>query len=549
MAGNPVEKIRAMLASDAPERQIAAAIVLGAIGARDAATCDALARAVDGGIPPVQRHALEALARLASGGTARKLMPRVLAGLASRDEAVRRAAAEAALAFAAGGSADSAVAAVRARLAEATDPTERRGLEEVLGRVGGKDAFAALLTALDTSDAEASRAAALAVRQRLKEASAREKASYLAQVTKLLSAKVPARGKAGPSPALRAGALKNPRLSRGPRRHPDAAHLRARQAAGGGRAGGGDRRAAVHGPRQGRREGPRGARRARGAGRPRAGPRGAVLARHPRAADGAGRAPAQAGGAGRAGARAAGNRAAGPDRRSGGGRRPGGGADRHPDRVRAEAAATALAARPDGAFALGRALPETRDPERAALLARLLRPRARAVAEGGAAGKKLTRALVADAVARIGRGGPGADATLALARDLDRGCRRRRAAGARRQGPEEGPRGGAAVLRMVGHAADATAEDGYALAAAELRAGRRDEALTIVAQLTNRGFDLASALRRDRTLAPEQRYQLGFALVERRHPAGEEVLTNLAASGRSKLATMAKAKLKSAGLV
>src|SRR5262249_41654648 len=66
-------------------------------------------------------------------------------------------------------------------------------------------------------------------------------------------------------------------------------------------------------------------------------------------------------------------------------------------------------------------------------------------------------------------------------------------------------------------------------------------------QLLDRGFDLAAALRKDRHLDPEQRYQIGFALIERRNPAGEEILSDLAGSGRSKVAAMAKAKLKSAG--
>jgi hypothetical protein len=56
-------------------------------------------------------------------------------------------------------------------------------------------------------------------------------------------------------------------------------------------------------------------------------------------------------------------------------------------------------------------------------------------------------------------------------------------------------------------------------------------------------------MRRDRALTPEQRYQIGFHLIERRLPAGEEVLADLAGGGRNKIATMAKAKLKSAGYV
>ena len=137
---------------------------------------------------------------------------------------------------------------------------------------------------------------------------------------------------------------------------------------------------------------------------------------------------------------------------------------------------------------------------------------------------------------------------MPLAREIDRdatGAGLRALAG-KLQKRKDGE-GALALLRLVGHGSDATPDDGYALAAAELRAGRRDEALAIVQQLVERGFDVAAALRRDRLLSPEQRYQVGFVLVERRHPAGEEVLSDLARAGRNKIATMAKAKLKSAG--
>src|SRR6185312_10308700 len=118
---------------------------------------------------------------------------------------------------------------------------------------------------------------------------------------------------------------------------------------------------------------------------------------------------------------------------------------------------------------------------------------------------------------------------------------------AARQQKRKNPSRALDVLRLLGQSAEATADDGYALASAELRAGRRDEALVICGQLLDRGFDLGAALRKDRQLDPEQRYQIGFALVERRVAAGEEILADLAASGRSKVASMAKAKLKSAG--
>jgi len=75
MADQLIHKILGLLSSEAHERQIAAAIVLGEIGARGEAVTAALAATVAGGIPPVQRHALEALARLASGKAARKALP------------------------------------------------------------------------------------------------------------------------------------------------------------------------------------------------------------------------------------------------------------------------------------------------------------------------------------------------------------------------------------------------------------------------------------------------------------------------------------------
>ncbi len=541
MATPETRKIVALLDSEAHERQIAAAIVLGEIGARDAATLNALSAAVARGIPPVQRHALDALGRLGAGAGARRAMPAVLAGLAARDEAVRRAAVDAAIAIG-----DEAIASVRARLGDAVDPTERRALEEVLGRVGGKDAFKALLAALDTPDVEAARAAALAVRQQVKEASAREKGAYLTELTKMLKARG-AGARKGKAVGLVSGGLKILGFLEDPAAVPTLL----------GFARDGKQAAAVReeaivalrftargktGPvaaaltELAERATPELARAALyslaslelpAAIAPRL--RKIALGREPERALLAIERLGQIAGAAGADGLAAVLSTTG-------------------DRGRAEAAAAALGARPDGALALGRALAAARDDERVVLLGRLLRPRARALAEAGAAGKKLARTLVGTALARVGRGGPQADALVPLARELDReattdGLRDEAA----KQRKRKNAAGALAILRLVGQSADATADDGYALAAAELAAGRRDEALIICGQLLDRGFDLAAALRRDRQLDPEQRYQVGFALVERRNPAGEEILTDLAAGGRSKIAGMAKAKLKSAG--
>ena len=536
-----IAKIRALLASQAHERQIAAAIVLGEVGAHDAAVIDALAGAAAEGVAPVQRHALEALARLAHGKTARRVIPRLLPCFASREESVRRAAIDAAIAFG-----DEAVTPVRQRLASATDAVERRALEEVLGRVGGKDAFTALLAALETPDPDSARAAALAMRQRVKDATPREKSGYLAQVTKLLRAKGRASKKSA-NPALVAGGLKilgyleDPaalptllafaRDKRQPLPVRDEAIVALRFTARG-KAGARVAPALMELAERAPAELARPALYSMASleipnalvGRLRKLALGAEAERAMLAIERLAQIPAPAAADALAGVLAA-----------------------TADRMRAEAAAGALGARPEGPLALARALLAVRDAERAALLARLLRPRIRALAEGSPAGKKLAKAVLANALTRIGDG-QAADALLPLAREIDRDAASDglRALAARLQKRKDGD-GALEVLRLVGHAADATPDDGYALAAAELRAGRRDEALAIVQQLVERGFDVARALRKDRQVSPEQRYQVGFVLVERRQPAGEEILADLAGAGRNKIATMAKAKLKSAG--
>lgn len=538
-----IRKIVALLETDAHERQIAAAIVLGEVGARQPAVIDALAAVVMRGIPPVQRHALDALARLAAGATAKRAVAAVLSALVARDEAVRAAAVDAAVALG-----DPATSAVRARLAEATDPTERRALEAVLGRSGGRGAFQALLDALDTPNLEGARAAALAVRQRVKEATARERATMLAQVTKLLKARAAAARKPDAPLGLVAGGLKILGYLE------DAASVPtllvfardAKQAAS-------VRQEAIVALRFAARTKPQAAAPALVEIAERAPLELARAALYSLAslAVPAALAPrlqkiATAGEAERA--LLAIERLAQIDGPAGGqalaavlvvaG-----------DRARAEAAAGALGNRPDGAQALARALIDTADADRAALLARLLRPRARDLMAGGPAGRKLGRAIIEAAVARAATG---QDALLPLAREIDRAA----TAAALRTAAAQAQKGrtpdrALPLWRAIGRSPDATPEDGYALAMAELRGGRRDEALAICEQLVAGGFELAAAVRRDRHLSPEQRYQIGFALIERRHASGEEILSDLAAGGRNKVAKkvgkMAKAKLKSAG--
>jgi hypothetical protein len=539
-APNPfVARIAALLGSEAHERQIAAAIVLGEIGARESPVIDALAAAVMGGIPPVQRHALDALAKVADGSAGRRAVPAILAALAARDEHVRAAAVEAAVALG-----QPAIDAVRARLREPTDPAERRTLELVLGRAGGRGAFEALLTALDTPDLEAARAAALAVRQRVKDAPPRERASMLAHLTKLLRGRALATRKPGAPLGLVAGGLKILGFLEDPAAVPPLLVF-ARDA----RQPDPVRQEAIVALRFAAREKPA----ATAAALVEIAERAPIdLARAalyslasltiPAGLSGRLRKLALAPEAERAqlAIERLGQIAASA------------GADAlaavlvgTTDRSRAEAAATALSTRADGATALAKAVVDTTEPERIALLARLLRPKARALAESGAAGKKLAREIVATAVERLA---DGTDALLPLAREIDRAAT---AAALRAEAANLRKRRQAAsaltLLRTLGRSPDATPDDGFALAVAELGAGRRDEALAICEQLVAGGFDLASAIRRERQLDPEQRYQIGFALVERQQAGGEEILTDLAGAGRGKVAKMAKAKLRSAG--
>ena len=347
----------------------------------------------------------------------------MLGCLASRDDAVRRAAIDAAIAFG-----DDAVGARCASgWPRLVDPVERRALEEVLGRVGGKDAFAALLAALDTPDLEAARAAALAVRQRVKETTAtpRERASYLAQVTKFVHAKskAKAKGSNGSSAREPGGGRRRARRSwvssRIRRRCRCCSRSRATS----------DSRRCV-------REEAIVALRFVARGKPGARVAVALQELAERAPAELARPPCTRWPASRfrRARRALKKLALGREterallaiERLAQVALPAA-ADAlaavltaTEDRVRAEAAAAALGARAEGALALARALLATRDAERAALLARLLRPRLRALTEAGAAGKKLARAVVANALARIGDGEAGSDALLSLAREINR---------------------------------------------------------------------------------------------------------------------------------
>jgi HEAT repeat protein len=533
-----VGKIVRLLGGDSAEKQIAAAVVLGELGVRDAAVIDGLVKLLASPLPPVQRQALLALAALG----ARKALPVVLPLLAARDAEVRAAAADAVAALG-----EEAVPALRERLA-AAPAAEKRALEELLGRVGGRDALSTLLAALAPDDLEGARAAVLPLRQHLKEADGRERRTTLEMAKRVLEDKGKGKGKgkkAAASPAARLVALKvlgfvadpasGPRLlaiagaasEPEPLREEAVIALRLSLAGGKGlppkiaaalvtlaeKAPLKVAQAALYSLVGTTIAPPL----ARGIGR---------LAAHPETAraliaiDLLG----QAGGGDGAAALAA-------------------ILLETDERTRAEAAAAALGKRPEAGSALCRALLATSDRDRAELCARLLRPHL------GEVDRALVKPLVQRAAERLEAAHATAEPLLQIARALDAAgaaeALRALAAKLRKAGKHDPA---LRVLRTLGRSRDAAPADGYALGALELGHGLKDEAFTIFAQLADRGYDVAADLRKDRSLDDRLRYDAGFHFIERGHRLGEEILTALAeAGGRTKLAQMARAKLKSAG--
>ena len=88
MAADPIlRKLTALLSHEAPERQMAAAIVLGELGIAEAAAITALIATATTAHPAIQRHAIEALGRL----HATQALPVILGALGARDEGLRHA--------------------------------------------------------------------------------------------------------------------------------------------------------------------------------------------------------------------------------------------------------------------------------------------------------------------------------------------------------------------------------------------------------------------------------------------------------------------------
>lgn len=546
-----IDKIVSLLSSEAVERRIAAAIVLGEIRAKGTAVVDALAETLETGIGSLQRHALEALARVG----ARRALPKILPLLTARDEEVRRAAVAAVVS-----AGEDVLPALRARIAGASGE-EKRAIDGVLAALGGRDAFEALLEGLATSDPAAAKSAAIAVRQRVKDADGRQRRTYFAQVQKFLE-KAARRG--GSPGALAAGAKILGYLE-DERAVPLLVELTSR-----------DR----HVPAV-RQEALIALRflfdkKSDGAALD------AVVAALIDAAQDADRSLAQTALHTLAGIRLP-PEAIRPIEKLVNhadlerarfamemlGRQEGPHAARAlvsvlattTDKRRAELAASCLRVHEDGkptsvtpatvrdeaVAPLARAVLEAADADRAWLLRGVLRASA---AKTPAATRKQ---LLETALKRLASGEGHWEPLLASVRDGDARAAVEALRALAQKLRKSDPGKSVAVLRVLCQGEGAGEEDRYALAVAELARGSRDtraaaraanEALRLFGAMIDRGTDVAARLRKDRSLDLEDLYFLGFHFAEESLPLGEELLRLIVEKGgRAKIAKMARSKL------
>jgi HEAT repeat protein len=528
-----IDRVIALLKSPSIEKQIAAAVVLAELGVRSAKCTDELTRLVGSEVPLMQRHALDALARLGAKKAASQMFPL----LASHDADVRRSAAAAIASIG-----EEIVPTIRARMPDAA-PEERRALDAILAELGGKEAFSALIAGLTQKEGEAANAAALAFRQRIKNADARQKKTYLHATEKFLERK-----KEALAPNAAAAAIKILGFLEDEQAIPTLLAYAS------------DAKA----PAQVRQE--------------------AVIAL--RFALGEGKAPARVVEALLAGAESDDRTLAQTALATLGGLAlPQAATKRleklvaHPDPARvafvlallgrqgteeatktlisvvltaeprkAELAARELEGKELSAGPLARALVDTKDVERAKLLRSVLKPLSKKIAPA------LRKELLGEAMNRLGSGERGWESLLDVARDADPDAvalaLRALAGKLRKQGATDKA---ASVLSVLCRSDRATDDDRYAMASLLLakspmdtrhasRSG--DESLKLLLSLLARGYDVAGALKKDKGLDLEHLYYVGFHFVEEGHPLGDDLLTRVVdQGGRGKVGKMAKNKL------
>ena len=540
MAKSPIEQIAALLESEAPEKQIAAAIVLGELGAKTPEVVKGLVSLLESENPPLQRSALTALVKIASARVAPSIFPL----LASKDADVRALAIDALVACG-----QDVVPKVMERMSVA-EGSERKALDGILARFGDrKDAVTALLQGLESTENDVARNVAFEVRPLLKDADAKMRRLWLHEVLRILERM---RKHPPPSPIPMAtavkilGYLEDPKgtdplleLARDPRA-PFAVKQEALIAL---------RYAIQDGALDDEQQ------------------TGKIIDTMVVAAESDDRMLAQAALMGLVAvelpAKHAGRivrLATHPDPERARiaieklSRQPGEAVTKAlvdvvatADRRRAEMAMKALEAREGAGLLLATALSETRDPDRANLLRQAIKPFARTLPP--ATRKK----LVAAALERLAEG-EGWQAHADIAREADgkalaEGLRElaTKLARSKKDGALK------SVLTLLARSEHGSVDDRYRLASMLLKDSHKDtrpsarasdESLALLEGLAGSSFDVAAALRKDKGLELDDLYYVGFHFAEDQHPLGQELLAEVVKkAGRTKIGKMAKNKL------
>jgi HEAT repeat protein len=529
-----VDKIIRLLEEGSIEKRIAAAIVLGELRAK--AAQDALVTLLGSEVPVLQRHAIEALTKI---GMPKKLVPKLFASLTASVADVRDAARAAIASFG-----EEIVPTIRERIPQA-EPVERKALEAILAELGGKDAFATLLAGLASTAADEAKQAAIAMRAHVKNAGARERRSYLSETEKFLAKQK----KANAPPTVIAAAIKI------------MGYLEDEHATGSLLEYASDAKQ----PAVVRQEALIALRFALGQKKA---DEKKVIAALVDAAEADDRTLAHT-----------------ALHTLGSMQLPAGMAKRieklavHPDyerarfvlemlgrqedaeatrvlvhaattleKKRAEIACAALANKEEAALPLAKALLETKDVDRGWMLKKVLHPIAKKLPPA------MRKQILETAMDRLGEGERGWEALLDIARDADAdGVATSLRALAQKLRRAKNDDKAAAVFGLLCRSDRATDEDRYALASLELARGPKDtriairaadESLKMLSQLATRGFDVGSALRKDKSLELEALYYVGFHFAEAKSPLGEELLEDVVKKGgRTKVGKMAKNKL------
>lgn len=531
-----VDKIVKLLADEAIEKQIAAAIVLGELRAKGPGVVEGLAGVLGSGVPLLQRSALDALSRVG----AKKALPQIFPLLVASDDDVRRAATHAVASIG-----EDVVPTIKQRMSTAT-PDERRALDAALAELGGKDAFSALIKGLSSSDAEAAKAAALAVRNQIKAADGNKRRTYLAEVEKFLDGQK----KKGGAPGAIAAAIKILGYLEDEKTTATLLHYANDE----------KQHASV------RQEAIIAFRFALKGSKPSA----KVIETLVKAAEAQDRTLAQTALHTLGSLEVSDDTAKRLDKLAMHadverarfviellGRLGGAEAAKAltkvlvttSDRRYAEAAAAGLSGKEDAVPALAKALLETDNPDRAWVLRNVLRPTAKKISSG------TRKAILQAALDRLGDGERGWEALLDVARDADpdAAAEALRALAEKLRRSKNKEERARSVFQILCKSDRATDDDRYALAALELGRSNRDtrpasragdESLRLLASLLRTGFDVAKALRKDRAMDLEHLYYVGFHFTELDHPVGEELLEEVVKKGgRAKVAKMAKNKL------